>query len=285
MATFTTQNDCTTTKRSNLQVLGQSIVRGGPVGCPVAMENAMHGLSRKLGQSCAIGRVFSPLASAEGHLRSSDHHATAAVFQQGKHLFHQQQVTQIVHLECSFKTVRRVRWEKVWVVFDASIALEGIDPRELVDQLGCKIADRRKAREIQDEHRHLRISSGLRYGLHGFRIFASGTPATKNDRGILGRQRLRRCETDTAVTTSDHVDLIGEITIQQHVLCSGRVRTCSLSNGEETPEHLKGSHRDNNFGREGKPTNLTWEMSDAPRSLTSASVNDARGHAPVSVSL
>ena len=33
----------------------------------------------KLRQSYVIGRVFSPLASAEGHLRNSDRYATAAV--------------------------------------------------------------------------------------------------------------------------------------------------------------------------------------------------------------
>ena len=39
----------------------------------------MHDLGRKLKQSYVIGRVFSPLASAEGHLRNSDRYATAAV--------------------------------------------------------------------------------------------------------------------------------------------------------------------------------------------------------------
>ena len=39
----------------------------------------MHDLGRKLRQSYVIGREFSPLASAEGHLRNSDRCVIAAV--------------------------------------------------------------------------------------------------------------------------------------------------------------------------------------------------------------
>jgi hypothetical protein len=178
------------------------------------------------------------------------------VVQQGEQLFHQQQVTQIVHLESSFKTVIRVGRQKVWVFCDASVALERIDSRKVVDHLGCKVTDGRKAREIQHTHRDLRVPGGLRDVLHSVRVLTSGTPATKNDRGILGSQRFRRCETDTAVTTSDHVDLTSEITINQDVLCSGRVRTCSLSHREEAQKQLMRSHRDNYLRRKGKPASV-----------------------------
>ena len=43
------------------------------------MENVVHDLGKKLRQSYVIGRVFSPLASAEGHLRNSDRYVTTVV--------------------------------------------------------------------------------------------------------------------------------------------------------------------------------------------------------------